>query len=85
MFVFNLNTKIQLSVIQNWRFRLSNLNEMAMRMQAVGKGIVINDEVISILLYADDVVLLAENEDDLQYLLNSLSEWCNQITCLSIA
>ena len=27
-------------------------------------------------MYADDIVLLAENSDDLQLLLNSLNDWC---------
>ena len=40
---------------------------------------------ISILLYADDIVLLIENKLDLQTLLNALNEWCNvndmQINC----
>ena len=54
------------------------IDDLAVQLQAVGKGIVINDEAISILLYADDVVLLAENEDDLQHMLNILSQWCNR-------
>ena len=29
-------------------------------------------------MYADDVVLLSENEHDLQCLLDALNEWCNQ-------
>ena len=37
-----------------------------------------NDEAINILPCADDVVLLAENEDDLQHMLNILSQWCNR-------
>ena len=32
--------------------------------------------LLSNLLYADDLVLLAENAEDLQVLLRSLQEWC---------
>ena len=32
----------------------------------------------SILLYADDVVLLAESESDLQIMLDVLSNWCKK-------
>ena len=35
-----------------------------------------NGENAGILLYADDVVLLAEREDDLQFVLNILDRWC---------
>ena len=31
-----------------------------------------------ILMYIDNVVLLAESADDLQFLLNNLSNWCSQ-------
>ena len=33
--------------------------------------------MVSILLYADDVVLLADNPTDLQLMNNSLLDWCN--------
>ena len=36
-----------------------------------------NDSAISILAYVDDVVLLAESENDLQNLLNVLKSLCN--------
>uniref|UniRef100_A0A3Q3GB82 Reverse transcriptase domain-containing protein n=1 Tax=Labrus bergylta TaxID=56723 RepID=A0A3Q3GB82_9LABR len=39
-------------------------------------SIYINDLIVGILLYADDVVLLAEREDDLQIMLNIVAEWC---------
>ena len=52
------------------------INDLAQKIKAVGKGISIdNGEQICILLYADDVVLLAENEADLQSMLNVLSGW----------
>ena len=36
----------------------------------------INGENICILLYADDIVILSENEQKLQYMLNKVSDWC---------
>ena len=45
-------------------------------------GISINDEEVCILLYADDIVFLTENETDLQKVLNVLNIWCitNKLT-----
>ena len=40
------------------------------------KGVPVGDQLISILLDADDVVLLAENEHDLQRMLDRLNDWC---------
>ncbi len=31
---------------------------------------------ISVLAYSDDIVLLAETEEGLQHLTNTLTEWC---------
>ena len=36
----------------------------------------IDNEKLAILLYVDDVVLLAENEKDLQMMLDVLNFWC---------
>ena len=53
------------------------INDVALKIKAVGKGISIDDnERICILLYADDIVLIGENETDLQTMLNELSNWC---------
>ncbi|KAH3859830.1 hypothetical protein DPMN_102651 [Dreissena polymorpha] len=40
-------------------------------------GVKINGKIISHLFYADDLVLIAENEEDLQHLLTLLSKWCD--------
>ena len=40
-------------------------------------GVKINEEKISILLFAHDIVLLAEYLQDLQSILDVISEWCN--------
>ena len=39
-------------------------------------GINCNEDIVCILMYADDVVLLAETERDLQILMNALNDWC---------
>lgn len=61
------------------------INDLAVYLKSLNIGVSIESEIISILLYADDIVLLAENKHDLQVLLNALSEWCNvndmQINC----
>jgi hypothetical protein len=53
------------------------INDLVTLISSFDIGIDIGDEKLSILLYADDVVLLAESESDLQALLNALHSWCN--------
>ena len=50
------------------------------------KGVKIDDTVVSILLYADDVVLIAESEADLQAMLDTLGAWCkNNLLSINVA
>lgn len=53
------------------------VNDLTLRIKSLGKGVYINDEHISLLLYADDLVLIAENEEDLQHMLHELGDWCS--------
>lgn len=53
------------------------INDFACKIKALDVGIDIgNESKVCIMLYADDIVLLAESETDLQLMLNTLSEWC---------
>jgi hypothetical protein len=52
------------------------INDLVTLITSLDMGIDIGDEKLSILLYADDIVLLAETESDLQTLLNALNSWC---------
>ena len=52
------------------------INDLATDIKALNKGINIDGTNISILLYADDIVLLATSEIDLQSMLNCVNNWC---------
>jgi len=52
------------------------INDLAENIRELGKGVKIKDMNIGILLYADDIVLIAENEADLQAMLTTTHEWC---------
>ena len=41
-------------------------------------GININNTKVSILLYADDIVLISKSEHDMQLLLDTLHDWCKR-------
>ena len=54
------------------------VNDLVKELNAVNCGIEIDGKLISALLYADDIVLLAPDENKLQSLLNVLSNWCRK-------
>ncbi len=55
------------------------INDLAKALNASGKGIKLNEDlIIALLLYADDLAIMAESEEDLQTLLNILEKCCTQ-------
>ena len=48
----------------------------------MGLGVSNGNNKVSILLYADDVAIVSENEINLQLILNRLYEWCQSWFCL---
>ena len=52
------------------------INDFITTIKALDNGVIIGrEEKVSILLYADDAILLAENEKDLQLMLDTLNRW----------
>ena len=52
------------------------INGLLLALNETNAGVKIPSGIVNNLAYADDIVLLAENEVDLQKLLNVVSEWC---------
>uniref|UniRef100_A0A8P4K2Q4 ribonuclease H n=1 Tax=Dicentrarchus labrax TaxID=13489 RepID=A0A8P4K2Q4_DICLA len=52
------------------------INDLAVEIKNANLVIHLNDLTVGILLYADDIVLLAESEDDLQNMLNLVQTCC---------
>ena len=44
----------------------------------MNSGIVVGDVLIFFLLYADDIILVADNEEDLQHMINKVDQFCQQ-------
>ena len=54
------------------------INNLAEEINSLNLGVDIGDVKISTLFYADDIVLLAERENDLQLMINSVHTWCKK-------
>ena len=54
------------------------INNLAIFFKSLNLGIKVGDENVCVMLYSDDIVLLAESETDLQLLLNALYNWCGR-------
>ena len=54
------------------------INDLAENVKELNLGIKIGHINLSILLYADDIAVIVENEKDLQTMLNCIEQWCNK-------
>ena len=52
------------------------INDLAIEIKNMGLGVSNGNYKVSILLYADDIAIVSENEINLQLMLNRLYEWC---------
>lgn len=52
------------------------VNDLALEIKDSNLGLHLDNLTVGILLYADDIALLAESEDDLQKMLHLLKVWC---------
>ena len=54
------------------------LNDLAVEIKDLGAGVKLGNDEIAILLYADDIVLLAPTPEKLQTMLNVINTWCKK-------
>ena len=54
------------------------INDLVHELNKLDLGIKCNDTQISILLFADDIVLLCDSEHKLQQMLNIVQKWCHK-------
>ena len=54
------------------------INSLITKLKEAGVGVKCRGQLISVLLYADDAVILAEDEKSMKHGLNTLVEWCNE-------
>ena len=54
------------------------INDLVDTINSTNIGIDIDGESVAALLYADDLVMLATSEQDLQIILNVLNDWCDK-------
>ena len=52
------------------------INDLAKTIKEHGPKLMMDNILLNILLYADDMVLIAESEEDLQKLLDIMQQWC---------
>ena len=48
------------------------INDLAQEINRLGCGVQLDEIIVSVLLYADDIVLIAPNAENLQLMLNIL-------------
>lgn len=54
------------------------LNDLAEHIKSLNLGVKINGVDLSLLLYADDIVLISDSEQSLQVMINVVNEWCKR-------
>ena len=54
------------------------INDLAVAIKGLNIWVKLGNELVSILLYADDMVLLSESENDMKTLLSTVDLWCKR-------
>ena len=54
------------------------VNDLATKIKELNCGVKIGNKTVSILLYADDIVLISDSEKSLQDMLNTINSWCQK-------
>ena len=75
---FDVNTGLKQGCLLSPLLFNLYINDLVDSINSNCKGIPFGDEKVCILLYADDSVLVAQNEAELQCMLNILGNWCKK-------
>ena len=54
------------------------INDFAVQAKALDAGVQVGLDRLSLLMYADDIVLLTNNEQEVQQQLDLMTTWCGQ-------
>ena len=54
------------------------IDDLVREINDLGLGINVGEDKVSLLLYTDDIVMVAYNERDMQLLLDKLHDWCKR-------
>ena len=54
------------------------INELAIELKKLNYGVDIGGKKVCLLLYADDIVIISENESDFQIQLDFINQWCKK-------
>ena len=54
------------------------INDLCAELNTIGKGIKVGDDYVSLLMYADDIILMSNTARGLQSLLDCLDNWCRK-------
>ena len=74
---FDVNTGLKQGCVLSPLFFNAFVNDLILAIKSLYCGIpVFLESSISILLYADDIVLLSESEANMQIMLDYLGKWC---------
>ena len=84
---FNVNSGLKQGCAMSPLLFNLYINDLCDDINSTELGVSIGEEKVNMLMYADDLVLLGENENDLQSLLDVLYKWCDnwnvQVNCYS--
>ena len=75
---FNVDCGVKQGCLLSPTLFAAYINDLAERINNLNCGVHIDDTMLSILLYADDIALIAPDEESLQKMLDTVSEWCRE-------